>query len=123
MNVLPLSESHAEKLAVDAAMNGHGVKCGYSSQSVEVDGKVAALRGRNDDGHYKIAHAAASGPSSALACRRRRRSVGRLAGSSRPPEIPDAKNYTSDNKHPEPPETPGLLAYRRFGRRVGPGFR
>jgi hypothetical protein len=40
-------------LAVDTGANGHGVERGYRSKSVEIDRKVAALRGSYHNRHYE----------------------------------------------------------------------
>src|SRR5438046_5110593 len=65
VNVLTFLEGHVDNLTVHAAAHGDGVKCRYGSQSVEVDRKIATLRGGNHDGHDKIAHSAGATAASA----------------------------------------------------------
>src|SRR5258707_13802632 len=100
MHVLTFSKSHADKLSVDAAVYGDCVERGRGSQSVEVNGKVAALRGGNDHGHDEVADAHSTRSSPALACRCRRGGVRRLAGGSRPPEIPNTHDNDTDKNRP-----------------------
>src|SRR5205823_14415723 len=57
LDVLSLFEGCIDNLAVNAASNRYGIKCGDGAQAVEINREIATLRGGQHDGHDKISHA------------------------------------------------------------------
>ena len=119
---LTFSKGHIDNLTVNATAHRDGVKGGYGPEAVEVDGKVAALGGSNDNGHDKVAHARASRASFGFSRRRGPKRIGRFTWSSGSPEIPNADHHADDNQQPEPPETLRGLRRRCSSCRVGAWF-
>ncbi len=97
LHELTFLESHADELAVDAAVHGDGVECRDSSQAGEINGQIAVLRGGDHNGN--AGHAAGTGtfPFSA-------------AGSHRAPRnwrsAPQPENGSCGNTKYQPPGRP-----------------
>src|SRR6266700_1557313 len=122
MNVLPLFEDNVDELPIHTTVYRDSVECGDGSQSVEVDGKVPAMRRSNDHWYGEIAYARPAGAAPAAARRRGRRRIRRFTGSARTTEIPNADDNAGNDQHPEPPKTLRRLIRRRAGSDVATMF-
>ena len=122
VNVLAFPERDVDELAVHAAANGHGIKCGYGSQTIEIDGEITLPRGGNNNGHGETAHAGTTRSAPATASRCGRRGIRRFTGSAHTPEIPNANDNAGNDEHPEPPKTLRRLIRLRVGSEVATLF-
>src|SRR5207237_10199778 len=120
--VRAIRASAVASCAVHPAAKLAGMKCGYGSQTVEIDGEITLPRGGNNNGHGETAHAGTTRSAPATASRCGRRGIRRFTGSAHTPEIPNANDNAGNDEHPEPPKTLRRLIRLRVGSEVATLF-